>query len=967
MIMREPAVQGSVLPHVGAVPRSSGSTSGEVSGDDGGVSPTLTEAEALTPLGVSVISALMPKVLKTDDASSAAGHRDDEPSSRTSRRIVVASGFIAGLCLFLDIRGVGVELPGRSAAGLAVGAAIMGALLAAFLVLLQRGVRALVAHVLGVDRGLIDAYRALDAWAYPAFLLLGAGALGARLSIPFAYVVIGTFVVAQVLVVLRALATQTGSKHGSFFDSSPWLAILFLLSGMAALVYEVVWQRVLFSVYGVNIESVTMVVALFMFGLGIGSLVGGALSRRFPLHVPWLFAACELGIGAFGAVSIPLITFVGARTLHLSPLAVGATVFALLLVPVVLMGATLPLLVQHLTRHDPNIGAVLGRLYSLNTLGAAVASLVTVDVLFVVLGRQATVLAAVALNVFVAVLVFRFAMRLRAKQVEPSCSPAVDTPAGETLPRWAVLLIAFVAGFISLSQEIVWMRPVSYATQGAPQVFGQILGVFLVGVAAGAWKAKQLCEAGLRDPVRRLGNNFVLAGAVYFLAMPLFGSAMVVSRGLGVPLAYLLVGVVAYLMGLVLPLLARLDGGSKSTAARGAGVSYVYAANVLGATAGPLLTGFVLLDHLTFAECALLVTMLTVGTGLVLRLCSRGAGARSHRAIAGALAVAATALLLYPSLYLQLPERLRDGPSYSALTPFSRVVQNRSGVLAVRPGEQGDKMYGGGIYDGTFNVNVVSNGNDVRRAFLIGALHPRPRRVLEIGLATGSWTWVLKSHEAVESITVVEINRGYEQIIQSYPLQREVLASPKVTLHYDDGRRWLMRNPEERFDFVLMNTTYHWRSNMTNLLSREFMLLVRAHLAPGGVLYFNTTRDEDAGRTAASVFEHVTGYATFIAASDHPFDMSVAERRENLLRFTRAGRSLYEQEGGEGMALLDTMASTDFSERAPAYRANPDLQVITDDNMLPEFKRIFADSAIGDLYRWHGPERSWGAVLEGQR
>ena len=164
-----------------------------------------------------------------------------------------------------------------------------------------------------------------------------------------------------------------------------------------------------------------------------------------------------------------------------------------------------------------------------------------------------------------------------------------------------------------------------------------------------------------------------------------------------------------------------------------------------------------------------------------------------------------------------------------------------------------------------------------------------------------------------------------------------------------------------------MNTTYHWRSNMTNLLSREFMLLVRAHLAPGGVLYFNTTHDEDAGRTAASVFEHVTGYGTFIAASNHPFDMSIAERRENLLRFTRDGRSLYEREGDAGMALLASMASTDFSERAPGYRGNADLQVITDDNMLPEFKRNFSDSAIGTLYRWHGPERSWGAVLTSAR
>ena len=280
------------------------------------------------------------------------------------------------------------------------------------------------------------------------------------------------------------------------------------------------------------------------------------------------------------------------------------------------------------------------------------------------------------------------------------------------------------------------MRPVSYATQGAPQVFGQILGVFLVGVAAGAWKAKQLCEAGLRDPIRRLADNFVLAGAVYFLALPLFGSAMVVSRGLGVPLAYILVGVVAYLMGLVLPLLARLDGGFEvERCTRGRGVLCVCRERPRSDRgAAP--------HRLRAARPLQLRRVRAPRHGTHGRHRARpaapftvhGSATSSHDR--GTLAMAATALLLYRPLYLQLPERLLDGPSYSASKAFSQVVQNRSGVLAVRHGARGEMLYGGGIYDGSFNVNVVSDGNDVKRAFLVGALHPRPRRVLEIGLAT---------------------------------------------------------------------------------------------------------------------------------------------------------------------------------------------------------------------------------------
>lgn len=900
-----------------------------------------------------------------------------------SPQLVAAVGVAAGASLYLDVAAVGVDLPGsRAGAGILAPALAVGALTALGLVFLQRAVRAAMRRAFADRPGFVAAYEARDAWAYAAFLVLAAGVAGARLSVPLAYAVIVAFGVAQALVSLRALSVAGASSGASarepFFDSSAWLAILFLLSGMAALVYEVVWQRVLFSVYGVNIESVTMVVSLFMLGLGLGALAGGAVSRRLPDRAPWLFAACEVGIGAFGAVSIPLIDAIGAQTLHLPAAAVGATVFALLLVPVLLMGATLPLLVQHLSRHDPNIGAALGRLYSLNTLGAALASLLTVDVFFVLLGRQATVYVAVALNVVVAVLVFRFATRMAARaRASAAEGPAEAAPgahaaaadaspyadvAVERLPRAAVLVIAFLSGLLSLSQEIVWMRPMAYATQGAPQVFGQVLGVFLVGVAAGAWKAKKLCEAQVPDPLRRLGRTFVRAGVVYYLALPVFGGAMMVSRGLGVPVAFLLVGVIAYLMGLVLPLLVQLDRGARGTAGRG--VSHIYAANVAGATAGPLLTGFVLLDHMTFAQCAAVVASFTVVTGAV--LLSRASRPIGVRLRTTSVAFAGFAALLYPPLYLHLPERLRDGPGYSPAKAFDQVVHNRSGVLAVRSHPDGDVMYGGGIYDGSFNVGLAKNSNEISRAYMMAALHRAPRRVLQIGLSTGSWTWVVARHEAVERITVVEINPGYEQMIRAYPLQREILEDARIELHYDDGRRWLMRNPEARFDFVLMNTTYHWRSNMTNLLSREFMELCKKHLLPGGVLYFNTTRNPDAGRTAAEVFRHVTTVSTFVAASDAPFDMSVEERRAGLLAYRRDGRSVLEDEGPDAVAALERLARSDLSDRAAEYRANPDLQIITDDNMLPEFKRIHADSAIGTLYRWRGPERPWAAILAGR-
>ncbi len=147
------------------------------------------------------------------------------------------------------------------------------------------------------------------------------------------------------------------------------LASLFLISGFAALIYQNVWQRVLFTTFGVNIESVTVIVSVFMLGLGIGSLAGGVLSRCWPHALPELFLISEVAIGAFGLVSLPLIRATAGLTLHSSLWTLSLTTFALLVVPTTLMGATLPVLVSHLHQQWHNVGQAVARLYFLNTLG----------------------------------------------------------------------------------------------------------------------------------------------------------------------------------------------------------------------------------------------------------------------------------------------------------------------------------------------------------------------------------------------------------------------------------------------------------------------------------------------------------------------------------------------------------------------------------------------------------------------
>ncbi len=184
------------------------------------------------------------------------------------------------------------------------------------------------------------------------------------------------------------------------------LVLLFLVSGAAALVYQVCWQRLLFESVGVDMESVTIIVSTFMLGLGLGSLAGGALADRYPERSLEMFALIELATAVFGILSPALIRVAGVAAVD-RPAAVIATInFGLLLIPTTLMGATLPILVTRVVRRYRNLGVSVGVLYFANTLGAALGAGLTGFVALYYIGLAATIDSAAALNAAVAALVW---------------------------------------------------------------------------------------------------------------------------------------------------------------------------------------------------------------------------------------------------------------------------------------------------------------------------------------------------------------------------------------------------------------------------------------------------------------------------------------------------------------------------------------------------------------------------------
>src|ERR1700730_2694925 len=173
---------------------------------------------------------------------------------------------------------------------------------------------------------------------------------------------------------------------------------LFFFSGFPALIYQLTWQRELFRIFGVNSESVTIVVTAFMLGLGLGSLAGGWVSKRRGIALLPLLAAIEITTASFGIVSLSVFEQVGALVVNWPLPAMAAVNLLLVIVPTLLMGATLPILVSHLVRRSGKVGSAVGLLYYVNTLGAGAACLACTVLLFPFLGMQGAVYVAVAIN-----------------------------------------------------------------------------------------------------------------------------------------------------------------------------------------------------------------------------------------------------------------------------------------------------------------------------------------------------------------------------------------------------------------------------------------------------------------------------------------------------------------------------------------------------------------------------------------
>lgn len=688
--------------------------------------------------------------------------------------------------------------------------------------------------------------------------------------------------------------------------SLPVLAALFAVTGASALVYQVVWQRILALHTGVGVWSVAIIVSSFMVGLGLGSHLGGLLSRRLGRPGALVaFALAEAGVGLFALASTWLyydLLYVRGSGLYAAPWRAGLLHLAALLPPTTLMGLSLPLLARALVRDGPSAARTLGWLYGLNVTGAALGAWLAPWVLMRHLGLRGAVLVGAAGNLAAALgalTLRRFAPAGAAPAATAVTLPPPLDRGG--LPGWLGLYA--LSGFCALGLEVLWFRLLDVAVKSTAFTFGTVLGTYLLGCGAGAlagaWRAPRverplraflLCQCALLAfsalavialvdlPAATPGLSWWLEywGRNEGLRLGQgFPAGLFLRLYVALPLA--LFGLPTLLMGFSFPLLQRAVQDDPRSAGFKAGA--LQAANILGCVAGSLATVGAL-ERLGTAGAL----RGYVGVGLVfaaLGLWRERASVTPWLLSATLLAACVAALPGQGPLWRRL-HGLSAQAGQSAL-----LAEDSTGLVAlVRHGETWDLFL-----SGAWNSRLPFGGIHARLGALAALLHPAPEEILVIGLGSGNTAWAAGCRPETRSLHVHEIRWPQLGLLRSLAATpdppaglRAFLGDPRFEVRYADGRQALLHQGR-RYDVIEIDALRPDESMSGNLYSREFFELAAARLKPGGLLclWAPTPR---ARATFRSVFAHVLqlGREDFLAGSLAPMDLAAVDGLQRLRR-----------------------------------------------------------------------------------
>ena len=636
----------------------------------------------------------------------------------------------------------------------------------------------------------------------------------------------------------------------------PALLLLFVGSGCAALIYEVVWFQLLQLTIGSSAVSLGVLLGTFMGGMCLGSIL---LPRRIgAVHHPLkVYAYLELGIGLIGILvlfGMPALTGVYtsiAGTGLIGILLRGLAAAVCLLPPTLLMGATLPAMARWV-KTTPEGVSWLGFFYGGNIAGAVIGSLTAGFYLLRVHDMLVATFAAVALNVLVAAIALIIARTAPYEMAVEQTGP-VEQPKG----AWAIYVAIGISGMTALSAEVIWTRILSLLYGGTVYTFALILAVFLFGLGIGSSVGSALSRNIARPRLALAWVQMLLAGAIawgaYMLTQslpywpidpstsssPWFTFQLDLVRSLWAMLP------AAILWGASFPLaLASVANGRQDPARL---VGSVYAANTIGAIIGSLSASLLLVVWLGSQSAQRLLIVLSVMASL-LALDAASSDAPESAPSRGKMRLGSTLLIVGAAMLAAWLAR-NVGAVPAILVAYGRYAASRIGqadVIDMREGWNASiavtRLSNGVLnYHNAGKVQASSEPQDMRLQRMLGhmttLIPPDPKRVLVIGFGAGVTAGAVSIEPRLEQVTIAEIEPLVPVMASQHfgPHNFDVYKNPKTRLILDDGRHFLMTT-NEKFDAITSDPLDPWVKGAAALYTREFFEEVKRHLNPGGVM-----------------------------------------------------------------------------------------------------------------------------------
>jgi predicted membrane-bound spermidine synthase len=620
-----------------------------------------------------------------------------------------------------------------------------------------------------------------------------------------------------------------------------WLMVsLFFLSGLTALVGEVVWMRMLGLVLGNTVWAASTAVAMWMAGMAIGARFGARLAARTQLHLRW-YGVAEIIIGVF---------FLASPALHRLLLAAGAGVgedlgrslalgmaqrFALaalaLALPTILMGLTLPLLVERL--RGRGLASRVSLLYGVNTLGAAAGVFSAAYLLLPNLGERASLSAAALLCAAVGVSAVLLERSVPRAEMPPAAEPS--TPV-----RTSFLLLVAAMGLSALAAELVWVRILVLHLGSRVYAFALLLGVYLLGIAIGSLLVRAAAPK-ISDPARALARVQVLAAVALvgqLVALGFAGDLIVwlsqvvplratfaAAQGVFFTAVTLLFLPVTVLFGASFPLAVAADPVRRSP---GEHTGMIAAANTVGGIAGAVAAPFLLVPWIGCQRTLLVLAAVHIVVALCL--------SRARLVLTAATLVAVSTVAIWTSLPSDWVLRQATAVD-SERTELVELIESLSATVLVKRYDDVEGTW----YSLELNgVNVAGTEPALLAVQQLQGNLPmlqahNTRRVLHVGFGSGGTCWSVTRYP-IDRVDVVEIAPEVLRASDTHfaDINHGVLDDPAVNVVVNDGRNFLLAT-DERYDVVLSDSIHPLYAGNSTLYTREYFEMCRAHLEPGGV------------------------------------------------------------------------------------------------------------------------------------